>query len=64
MSAVQVTNDRWRLIEAFERKGIAGDWRNHFDPRSCELLERHEGESLRRLGYEADASWIERFVTT
>jgi hypothetical protein len=49
---------------SFERKGIAGDWKNHFDRRSCELLERHEGESLRRLGYEPDAGWVERFVTT
>ena len=47
----------------FERKGIAGDWKNHFDRRSCELLERHEGWTLRELGYERDASWIERFLT-
>jgi hypothetical protein len=48
---------------SFERKGVAGDWRNHFDRHSCELLERYEGSSLRALGYEPDASWIERFVT-
>ncbi len=47
---------------AFERKGIAGDWKNHFDRRSCELLERYEGASLRALGYEPDAGWIERFL--
>lgn len=47
---------------AFERKGVAGDWRNHFDRRSCELLERYEGESLRALGYERDACWIDRFL--
>jgi hypothetical protein len=49
---------------SFERKGIAGDWKNHFDRRSCELLERHEGTSLRALGYERDAGWIDRFLTT
>jgi hypothetical protein len=48
---------------AFERKGIAGDWKNHFDARACELLERYEGETLRALGYERDAGWVERFLT-
>ncbi len=46
----------------FERKGIAGDWKNHFDRRSCELIERFEGWTLRELGYEGDAGWIERFL--
>lgn len=46
----------------FHRKGIAGDWRNHFNAASCRLLEKLEGTSLRRLGYEADAGWIERFL--
>ena len=48
---------------SFERKGVAGDWKNHFDRRSCELLERYECASLRALGYESDASWIGRFLT-
>lgn len=48
----------------FERKGIAGDWRNHFDRRSCELIQRFEGWTLRELGYEPDRSWIERFLTS
>jgi hypothetical protein len=48
---------------AFERKGVAGDWKNHFDRRACELFERHEGAGLRALGYERDAGWIERFLT-
>jgi hypothetical protein len=46
----------------FERKGIAGDWRNHFDRRACELIQRYEGWTLRVLGYEPDASWIERHL--
>lgn len=46
----------------FERKGIAGDWKNHFSQRSCELIQRHECWTLRVLGYEADASWIGRFL--
>lgn len=48
---------------SFERKGIAGDWKNHFDRRSCELLERYEGASLRALRYEPDDGWIARFLT-
>jgi hypothetical protein len=46
----------------FMRKGVAGDWKNHFNRRSCELLERIEGPSLRRLGCEEDAGWVERFL--
>jgi hypothetical protein len=46
----------------FVRRGQAGDWKNHFDRRSCELIERFEGSSLRRLGYETDGDWIETFL--
>ena len=46
----------------FERKGIAGDWKNHFDARSCALIQSQEGWTLAVLGYEPDASWIERFL--
>jgi hypothetical protein len=46
----------------FERKGVAGDWRNHFDRRACELIEKFEGWTLRELGYENDSGWIERFL--
>jgi hypothetical protein len=46
----------------FERKGVSGDWRNHFDRRSCELIEKYEHSTLRELGYESDAGWIERFL--
>lgn len=47
---------------SFERKGVAGDWRNHFGKRACELIDKHEGWALRDLGYEGDASWIEEFA--
>jgi hypothetical protein len=46
----------------FVRKGVAGDWRNHFDERSCNLIEKIEGSSIRRLGYEEDRDWIPRFL--
>jgi hypothetical protein len=46
----------------FHRKGIAGDWKMHFTKKSCQLIEKLEGSSLRRLGYEKDAGWIEKFL--
>lgn len=46
----------------FHRKGIAGDWKNHFNAAACHLLEQLEGTSLRRLGYEVDAGWVEEFL--
>lgn len=48
----------------FHRKGVAGDWRNHFNESSCRLIEMIEGRSLRRLGYETDARWIDNFLDT
>ena len=46
----------------FLRKGVSGDWKNHFNERSCQMIDEHEGTSLRRLGYEVDSSWIDRFL--
>jgi hypothetical protein len=33
------------------RKGVAGDWRNHFTPAHVAYVERHYGDLLTRLGY-------------
>jgi Sulfotransferase domain len=46
----------------FVRKGVAGDWKNHFNERSCRLLENLEGPTLRRLGYESNPDWIDEFL--
>ncbi len=46
----------------FVRKGIVGDWKNHFNAKSCELIEKLDGSSLRRLGYEPDRSWVDRYL--
>ena len=46
----------------FVRKGIGGDWKNHFNERSCQLIEKFEGSSLRRLCYECDSSWVRAYL--
>ncbi|MBU1191579.1 MAG: sulfotransferase domain-containing protein [Gammaproteobacteria bacterium] len=48
----------------FHRKGIAGDWRSYFNEEACILMEKFEGQSLRRLGYESDSHWVERHLGT
>lgn len=42
---------------SFLRKGIVGDWKNHFDAASCEIFEHYGGQALINLGYEKDSSW-------
>jgi hypothetical protein len=37
---------------SFYRKGVAGDWKNHFDDGCVQAFARHGGEMLRALGYE------------
>jgi hypothetical protein len=39
------------------RKGIAGDWVNHFTPVHAEAFVERFGDLLTRLGYEADDRW-------
>lgn len=46
----------------FQRKGISGDWRNHFNAESCMLIEEHEGRSMKQLGYVSDPSWVAEFL--
>jgi Sulfotransferase domain len=42
---------------SFYRKGIAGDWKNHFTERDKEIYKEEAGELLIRLGYEKDLDW-------
>jgi len=42
---------------AFARKGIAGDWSNHFDEPLRELYKEIIGQSLIDLGYEQSLDW-------
>lgn len=41
----------------FVRKGIHGDWRNHFNERHIADFKRVAGDLLIRLGYEMDTDW-------
>ena len=39
------------------RKGMAGDWQNHFNNRHKNLFKKHAGQLLIDLGYEKDNNW-------
>ena len=43
---------------SFLRKGVVGDWRNHFSPEAREVFDRCAGEELILLGYERDRTWV------
>ncbi len=42
------------------RKGVVGDWVNHFSKEAAELFDRLAGDVLVRLGFEADRNWVDR----
>lgn len=35
----------------FLRKGIVGDWKNHFDQRAIDMCQEHFGEIMEEMGY-------------
>jgi hypothetical protein len=41
----------------FYRKGVAGDWKNHFTEEDKRAFKALAGDMLIRLGYERDLSW-------
>ncbi|NCO76111.1 MAG: sulfotransferase domain-containing protein [Cyanobacteria bacterium] len=43
---------------SFLRKGIVGDWKNHFNQESCEIFDHFAGEELITLGYESNHEWV------
>ena len=45
---------------AFIRKGVAGDWRNHFSREAGEAFDTTFGDILVRLGYEPDRNWYQK----
>jgi hypothetical protein len=42
------------------RKGIAGDWMNHFKPEHISYFVEHYNDVLLKLGYEDKPNWAER----
>lgn len=44
-------------INSHYRKGIVGDWRNHFDEKVTEIFKQRFGEILILSGYEKDFNW-------
>lgn len=42
---------------SFLRKGIAGDWKNHFSKEAREVFNSFAGKELIKLGYEDDEKW-------
>ncbi len=46
-------------IHSFMRKGIIGDWKNHFTSKSRKLFDDYAGNALISLGYEEDHSWVQ-----
>jgi hypothetical protein len=44
---------------SFLRKGVVGDWRNHFSREARVTFDRYAGDELILLGYERDRAWIE-----
>jgi len=44
---------------SFLRKGIAGDWKNHFSREAREIFNHYAGATLIKLGYEEDSSWVD-----
>jgi hypothetical protein len=44
-------------VQSHERKGVAGDWRNHFTPRVADQFKERFGSLLITTGYEKDFNW-------
>jgi len=42
---------------SFYRKGIAGDWKNHFTTEDSRIFKEEAGKLLIRLGYEKNLDW-------
>ncbi|MDA0369019.1 MAG: sulfotransferase domain-containing protein [Proteobacteria bacterium] len=55
--ATHIYNDGSPAIARGLRRGIAGDWQNHFTPKVSRVFKDMAGDALVALGYEADLDW-------
>ena len=44
---------------SFVRKGVSGDWKNHFTREARLAFDKFAGDQLIRTGYEPDRAWLE-----
>ncbi len=44
-------------VNSHYRKGISGDWKNHFNQEHIDLFKEKWGDLLIKLGYETDITW-------
>jgi len=46
--------------QSYLRKGIAGDWKNHFSKEARQVFNEFAGKELIKLGYEVDDNWLDK----
>ena len=56
-NATSIFSDGDAVISCGLRKGIQGDWKNHFSPRVVEKVKQIAGPGLIELGYETSLDW-------
>ena len=49
---------------SFARKGIAGDWKNHFSQEARQVFDHYAGDLLIELEYEPDRKWVGDVVSS
>ena len=55
--AMKASLDRAFKHNTFVRKGIKGDWKNHFSARHKEMVKKYAGSELIDAGYEENNDW-------
>lgn len=50
--------------KSFVRKGIAGDWKNHFSLEARQIFDHYAGQQLIAAGYETDHQWVQQHCET